>query len=73
MQNLIEKFKAGETRALARLISLLENEDPSHEDILKDLFYLTGNTYIIGFTGAPGAGKSSLVDQVVKSLRSAGQ
>lgn len=73
MQNLIERFKAGETRALARLISLLENEDPSHEDILKDLFYRTGNAYVVGFTGSPGAGKSSLVDQVVKALRSAGQ
>jgi len=73
MENIIEKFKAGETRALARLISLLENQDPSHEEILKELFYLTGKAYVLGFTGSPGAGKSSLVDQVVKALRAAGQ
>lgn len=73
MKNIIERFKAGETRALARLISLLENQDPRHEDILKELFYLTGKAYILGLTGSPGAGKSSLVDQVVKTLRSAGQ
>ena len=73
MENIIEKFKAGETRALARLISLLENQDPSHEAMLKQLFCLTGKAYVLGFTGSPGAGKSSLVDQVVKTLRRAGQ
>ncbi len=73
MQNLIDRFKAGETRSLARLISLLENEAPEHENILKELFKYTGNAYIVGFTGSPGAGKSSLVDQVVKNLRQEGK
>ncbi len=73
MENIMERFKTSETRALARVISLLENQDPSHENILKELFYLTGQAYVLGFTGSPGAGKSSLVDQVVKTLRSAGQ
>ncbi|AGL01452.1 methylmalonyl Co-A mutase-associated GTPase MeaB [Desulfoscipio gibsoniae] len=72
MQDLIDRFIAGETRALARLISLLENEDDKHEQILKELFKRTGQAYVIGFTGSPGAGKSSLVDQVVKQLRKAG-
>jgi len=73
MENIMTRFRAGETRALARLISLLENQDPSHEDLLKDLFYLTGKAYVLGFTGSPGAGKSSLVDRVVKNLRLTGQ
>ncbi|WP_207744519.1 methylmalonyl Co-A mutase-associated GTPase MeaB [Desulfallas sp. Bu1-1] len=73
MQDLIDRFKAGETRALARLISMLENEDPQHEEILKQLFYRTGQAYVVGFTGSPGAGKSSLVDQVIKHLRKEGQ
>ncbi|MCG8400368.1 MAG: methylmalonyl Co-A mutase-associated GTPase MeaB [Firmicutes bacterium] len=69
MQDLLDKFKAGETRGLARLITLLENEDPSHEKLLQELFHRTGRAYVTGFTGSPGAGKSSLVDQVVKTLR----
>lgn len=72
MQNLIDRFKAGETRALARLISIIENEDPQHEEVLKQLFYRTGQAYVIGFTGSPGAGKSSLVDQMIKHLRGDG-
>ncbi|TYO97760.1 methylmalonyl Co-A mutase-associated GTPase MeaB [Desulfallas thermosapovorans] len=72
MQELIDRFNAGETRALARLISLLENESDEHELILKELFPRTGQAYVIGFTGSPGAGKSSLVDQVVKELRKKG-
>ena len=69
MQDLMDKFKAGETRGLARLITLLENEDPGHEKMLQELFHRTGRAYVLGFTGSPGAGKSSLVDQVVKTLR----
>ncbi len=73
MQDLIDRFKSGDTRALARTISLLENEDPQNEELMKELFYRTGRAYVIGFTGAPGAGKSSLVDLVVKQLRAEGQ
>ncbi|WP_027363677.1 methylmalonyl Co-A mutase-associated GTPase MeaB [Desulfotruncus alcoholivorax] len=69
MKDLFDRFNAKETRALARLISLLENEDPQHEEILKKIFQQTGRAYVIGFTGSPGAGKSSLVDQIVKKIR----
>lgn len=69
MKDLLDRFEAKETRALARLISLLENEDPNHEDILKSIFQQTGRANVIGFTGSPGAGKSSLVDQIVKRIR----
>ncbi len=73
MENIMTRFKAGETRALARIITLLENLDPDREDLLKELFFLAGKAYVLGFTGSPGAGKSSLVDRVVKMLRLAGQ
>lgn len=69
MKDLLERFNAKETRALARLISLLENEDPNQEEILKIIFQQTGRAYVIGFTGSPGAGKSSLVDKIVKKIR----
>ncbi|SFG45324.1 LAO/AO transport system kinase [Desulfotomaculum arcticum] len=73
MKDLLDRFKIKETRALARLISLLENEDPNHEEILKKIFQQTGRAYVIGFTGSPGAGKSSLVDQIVRKIRQQNQ
>lgn len=72
MQKLIDKFKAGEHRALAKLISKVENETADHTDVLKELYPLTGNAKIIGITGSPGAGKSSLVDQLVRVIRKSG-
>lgn len=73
MKDLINRFKSGEQRALARLISKLENEAPDKEEILKKLYYLTGNAKILGVTGSPGAGKSSLVDQLTKLIRKRGE
>jgi len=73
LQDLIDRFKAGEQRALARLISKLENEAPDREEILKKLYYLTGRAKILGVTGSPGAGKSSLVDQLAKLIRKRGE
>ncbi len=73
MQDLIDRFKSGEQRALARLISKLENEAPDREEILKKLFHLTGRAKILGVTGSPGAGKSSLVDQLAKLIRQRGE
>lgn len=73
MQDLIDKFKSGEQRALARLISKLENEAPDREEILKKLYHLTGNAKILGVTGSPGAGKSSLVDQLTRLIRKKGE
>jgi len=73
LKDLINRFKSGEQRALARLISKLENEAPDKEEILKKLYYLTGNAKILGVTGSPGAGKSSLVDQLTKLIRKRGE
>lgn len=73
IQDLVDKFKAGEQRALARLISLLENENPERDSVMKQIYNLTGNAYILGVTGSPGAGKSSLVDKITSLLRKQGK
>jgi LAO/AO transport system kinase len=59
----------GNKRALARLISLVENEDGEAADILKSRYKDTGRARIIGITGPPGAGKSTLTDKLIKHLR----
>jgi LAO/AO transport system kinase len=60
----IEKVLAGETRAIARAISRVENHGDEAAAIMKTVFPKAGNATIIGITGSPGAGKSSLVDKL---------
>ncbi len=64
MENLIEKLFAGEIRAVARAITKIENGADGAAEIMKAVFQKTGNALVIGITGAPGAGKSSLVDKL---------
>jgi len=66
---LVDQVLAGQRLALARLITLLENEDPAGRAALDRLFAHTGRAHIIGVTGSPGAGKSSLVNQLARSFR----
>lgn len=61
-----EKLQLGDTRSIARAISLVENEAPGYAGFLQDL--PAGNTPVIGITGAPGAGKSTLVDALLAKL-----
>lgn len=63
----------GDKRACARLISMLENNDEKAIDIIKKLFHKTGNAYVIGITGSPGSGKSTLTDRLTKALRKKGK
>jgi LAO/AO transport system kinase len=67
--NLIDQLCSGDTRALARAISTVENHAPGWLDLLKALFPYSGKARAIGLTGAPGAGKSTLVDQLAKHYR----
>jgi LAO/AO transport system kinase len=68
-QSLIEQLRSGDARSLARAISVVENRSPGWADLLKALFPQTGRARILGLTGAPGAGKSTLVDQLAKQYR----
>lgn len=67
--NLASGVKDGKVLALARLISLIEDGDERAVDILAELRPVTGHSHIIGITGPPGAGKSTLADRLIKRLR----
>jgi LAO/AO transport system kinase len=66
---LADRVLAGDPRAMARAISLVENEDPAAADLVRAIFPRTGRAYLIGVTGPPGAGKSTLVDRLIVALR----
>ena len=66
---LVEQVRSGDARALARAISQIENHSPGWIELLKELFPHTGQALTVGLTGAPGAGKSTLVDQLAKHYR----
>src|ERR1700720_5014527 len=67
------KIVAGDTRTLARAATWIENRRPEAEALLRELFPRTGRAMIVGVTGAPGAGKSTLCDQITQVLRSEGK
>jgi LAO/AO transport system kinase len=71
--NIEERLLEGDKRACARLISMLENRDEKAVDIIKKLFHKTGRSYVIGITGSPGSGKSTLTDRLTKQLRLQGK
>jgi LAO/AO transport system kinase len=65
--NWVDRTKNGHPRALARAITAVENRAPESLELLKALFPHAGHAHMIGLTGAPGAGKSTLVDQFAKT------
>jgi len=73
LQSLIESLRSGDARTLARAISTVENRGPGRSELLKAVFPYTGHARIIGLTGSPGAGKSTLVDQLAKLYRQQGR
>lgn len=72
-QNLVEKLLAGDTRSVARAITKVENSSPGSAELMKAVYPRTGRALVVGITGAPGAGKSSLVDKLAMHYRDGGE
>jgi LAO/AO transport system kinase len=72
VSGVVEKVIAGDVRSVARLIRDIDDQVPEVRDVLKALYAHTGKAYVIGITGAPGVGKSTLVDQMVNHYRQRG-
>jgi LAO/AO transport system kinase len=69
MSDLSERLLAGDKRALARGISLVEDDDPDGWDLVRDIYPHTGDAMVVGFTGPPGVGKSTLLGALTKLER----
>ena len=65
---LVEKLLAGDRRAAARLISIIEDGSPEAVKIMSSVYPHTGNAHVIGITGPPGVGKSTLIDKLTKIM-----
>ena len=68
-ERLVEALRAGDRRALARAITLVENGDPLAYQVVSDVYPSTGGAHAVGITGPPGVGKSSLVSALVRQVR----
>ncbi len=68
-ESLAQRLLNGDKRALARAITLVESDDPAGWDLVREVYPETGKASILGFTGAPGAGKSTLIGALVKNRR----
>jgi LAO/AO transport system kinase len=71
LEALLEGVRAGDRRALARAITLVESSDPLAYELIRALYPETGKAYVIGVTGPPGVGKSSLISALVRHVREA--
>jgi GTPase len=69
LEALVKGVRAGERRALARAITLVESSDPLAYELIRELYPSTGNAYEVGVTGPPGVGKSSLISSLVRLVR----
>jgi len=69
--SLSQRVLEGDARAIARAISLIEDESPAASDLMRRIFPSTGRAYLVGVTGPPGSGKSTLVDRLTAELRTA--
>jgi LAO/AO transport system kinase len=71
--DLAKRLVAGDKRALARGISLVEDDDPAGWDLVREVYPRTGQASVVGFTGPPGVGKSTLIGALTRSQREAGR
>ena len=72
LDDLVDRMLAGDRRALARLITRVENREPGVPDVMRRAHPRTGRAYTVGITGPPGAGKSTLVDRLTAAIRKTG-
>jgi LAO/AO transport system kinase len=73
LESLVAGVRDGDRRALARAISLVEDGDALAETLVRELYPSTGNAYLVGVTGSPGVGKSSLISALVRHVRGGGR
>lgn len=73
MHPLVNQIVRGDKRAVARALTVIENDRDDKRTLLQGLYPYAGRAHIVGFTGSPGAGKSTLADQVISHLRKAGK
>ncbi len=73
MNELLAKALSGDQRSIARLVSRVQSEDADAHEIMKDIYPHTGKAHIVGITGSPGSGKSTLTGRPIACLRAQGK
>jgi LAO/AO transport system kinase len=69
VSQLIDRAMSGSRRAIAQLLTLVENDQDAAREIISELYSETGRAHIVGITGPPGSGKSTLVNELAKEIR----
>lgn len=72
LNSLIQSALSGDKKAIARLITIVENDEEKAREVVKKIYPLTGKAYVVGITGPPGSGKSTLLDKLIKLARDEG-
>ncbi|AHL22535.1 MULTISPECIES: methylmalonyl Co-A mutase-associated GTPase MeaB [Thermococcus] len=72
LESLIQSALSGDKKAIARLITLVENDEEKAREIIRRIYPHTGKAYVVGITGPPGSGKSTLLDKLIKLARDEG-